>query len=108
MYLEKVDIIENFWIIWVFKYGIILTPLLGIFMVLFIYRLFRNLDLSTRLILTFVFLMTASGNNSLATNTTAINIITMACIVGFDAFAPEKEEEEEPIYEEDLHSYSGV
>lgn len=85
MYLEKVDIIENFWIIWIFKYGFVLTILLGVFLFLLLNSLFQNLDAPTRYVLIFVFFLIASGNNSLATNTTAVSIITVAALVGFEA-----------------------
>jgi hypothetical protein len=71
MYLEKVDIIENFWIIWIFKYGILLSAMLAVFLVRFLLSLFHNLGSPTRYILLFVFFLVASGNNSMATNTTA-------------------------------------
>jgi ABC-type multidrug transport system fused ATPase/permease subunit len=106
MYLEKVEIIENFWIIWVFKYGLILTALLGIFLTRFLWSLFSNLDIPIRLILLFVIFLVASGNNSMATNTTAISIITLAALVGFNAYGyqtddePEYAEEESPVYPE--------
>lgn len=104
MYLEKVDIIENFWIIWIFKYGFILTALLGIFLIRFLFSLFHNLRIPVKLILVFVFFLIASGNNSIATNTTAIGIITIAAMVGFNAFSPQIKEEQ--TYEEDINSYS--
>jgi hypothetical protein len=106
MYLEKVDIIENFWIIWIFKYGFIITVLLGLFLIRFLFTLFNNLRTPVKLILVFVFFLIASGNNSMATNTTAIGIITTAAIVGFYTFSPQTAEEQ--TYDEDLHSYSGL
>jgi hypothetical protein len=106
MYLEKVDIIENFWIIWIFKYGILFTVLLGFFLLRFLLSLFHNLDAPTKYILVFVFFMVASGNNSMATNTTAVSIITLAALTGFHAYSYLNEEE--LSYEEDIHSYSGI
>ncbi|ALJ00981.1 VpsF family polysaccharide biosynthesis protein [Rufibacter tibetensis] len=106
MYLEKVDIIENFWIIWVFKYGYVLTGCLGVALFFFLLSLFHHLDTPVKLILLFVIFLIASGNNSMATNTTAISIITLASIVGFHAYSYQTEEE--PLYEEDIHRYSGV
>lgn len=95
MYLERVDIIENFWIIYIFKYGFILTALLGISLFWFLLSLFDNLDGPTKYILVFYFFLVASGNNSMATNTTAVGIITMAALVGFHAYSKENEEDEE-------------
>ncbi|MGY2134517.1 VpsF family polysaccharide biosynthesis protein [Hymenobacter sp. HD11105] len=109
MYLEKVDIIENFWIIWIFKYGFVLTALLGLFMLRFLFSLFHHLALPVRFILLGVILLIASGNNSMATNTTAISIITLASLVGLRAYAPlQADENDEPHHEKDLHRYSGV
>lgn len=108
MYLEKVDIIENFWIIWVFKYGTVLTVLLGLFLLRFLFSLFHTLPFPVRLILLGVVLLIASGNNSMATNTTAISIITLASLVGFRAYAPPPAALDHPVHEENLHRYSGV
>lgn len=115
MYLEKVDIIENFWIIWIFKYGFILTVLLGLFMLRFLFSQFHQLALPVRLILLAVIVLIASGNNSMATTTTAISIITLASLAGLGAYAPlpitesdESAEPAEPPHEEDIHRYSGV
>ncbi|QIL77332.1 VpsF family polysaccharide biosynthesis protein [Hymenobacter sp. HDW8] len=106
MYLEKVDIIENFWIIWVFKYGFILTAVLGFSFVCFLYSLFHNLAVPIRLVLLGVILLIASGNNSMATNTTTISIITLASLVGFHAYSLPPEEQS--VHEEDIYRYSGV
>jgi TctA family transporter len=106
MYLEKVDIIENFWIIWIFKYGFVLTALLALFLFRFLLSLFQNLDAPTKYILIFVFFLVASGNNSMATNTTAISIITMAALVGFHAYSYQNVDE--LTYEENIHRYSGL
>ena len=109
MYLENVDIIENFWIIWTFKYGFLLTALLGLFLVRYLFSLFRPLAIPNRLILVGVVLLMASGNNSLATNTTAISIMTLASLVGFRAYAPPSTDDlEYPVHEENFHRYSGV
>ena len=109
MYLEKVDIIENFWIIWIFKYGFILTALLGLSMLRFLFSQFHQLALPVRFILLGVILLIASGNNSMATNTTAISIITLASLVGLRANAPPlSDESDEPLHEEDIHRCSGV
>ena len=104
MYLEKVDIIENFWIIWIFKYGFVLTALLALFLVRFLYSLFHHLDVAVRFLLLFVFFLIASGNNSMATNTTAVSIITLASLVGFGAYSYQTEED--LLYEEDIHRYT--
>ena len=104
MYMEKVDIIENFWIIWIFKYGFVLTALLALFLVRFLYSLFHHLDVAVRFLLLFVFFLIASGNNSMATNTTAVSIITLASLVGFGAYSYQTEED--LLYEEDIHRYT--
>lgn len=106
MNLEKVDIIENFWIIWIFKYGFVMTAMLGLFLIRFLFSLFQNLDVPTRIILVLVFLTVASGNNSMANNTTAISIITLASIIGFEAYSHQTEEI--TTDEESIHSYSGI
>jgi hypothetical protein len=42
----------------------------------------------------------------MATNTTAVSIITLASLVGFQAYAYQHEYEE--LYEEDIHRYPGI
>jgi ABC-type multidrug transport system fused ATPase/permease subunit len=100
MYLENVEIIENFWIIWVFKYGFVQTALLGIFLFWFLVSLLKNIHGPTRYVLIFVFFLVSSGNNSLATNTTAIPIITLAALTGCYAYSREESDEEDELEEE--------
>jgi hypothetical protein len=80
--------------------------MLAVFLVRFLLSLFHNLGSPTRYILLFVFFLVASGNNSMATNTTAVAIITMAALVGFHAYSYSNEED--LLYEEDINSYSGL
>jgi hypothetical protein len=87
MYINGIEIIENFWIIWIFKYGVIFTIYLGIFLILFIYRItklaFPVKDYD-RLVVLGVFLLAASSNNSLAVNTTVISAITILCLTQYN------------------------
>lgn len=106
MYLEKVEIIENFWVVWIFKYGIIITFFLGLFLINFLFSLFNQVRSPVRFIMVVVFFFIASGNNSLATNTTAISIITTAAMVCFQFYSPEIAEEQ--TYEEEHNDYLPV
>lgn len=105
MYLEKVDIIENFWIVWIFKYGVILTVILGVTLFIFLLALFRNAGPLVKFILAIQFLLAASSNNSLAVNTTAVSIVALAALVGFNAFSIQSNQENK---HEDICNNSGV
>jgi hypothetical protein len=74
MHIFDIFIIENFFIVWILKFGLIFTFILSLTLLLF---LFLNNLLQSKiysLIILTLFIMTASTNNSLATSTTAISI----------------------------------
>jgi hypothetical protein len=76
-YYAEVEIIENFFIIWILKFGLIITFLL----LLFLYQLFYaripfNSSMKKHLIVGLLFLAAAT-NNSLATNTQTLSIFVI-------------------------------
>lgn len=82
-YYAEVEIIENFFIVWVLKFGIIVTVLL----LLVIYRLFcLRIPFSSRLkryLVAGLLFLAAATNNSLATNTQTLSIfVILFCIAG--------------------------
>ncbi|WP_439584276.1 VpsF family polysaccharide biosynthesis protein [Dyadobacter bucti] len=87
MYINGIEIIENFWIIWIFKYGVVFTVYLGISFILFFYRMTKlafPVKEYERLVMLCVFLLAASSNNSLAVNTTVICAITILCLTQYN------------------------
>lgn len=81
MYLEHILIIENFWLIWILKYGFVFTLLLAISFIKFLSNISSGFSFFQKNMLIFSFILTASGNNSLATSTMAICIFVLACSV---------------------------
>lgn len=74
MHVFDIFIIENFFIVWILKFGLIFTVILSATLFLF---LFLNSLLNSKiysLIILALFILTASTNNSLATSTTAISL----------------------------------
>ncbi|HEX2532489.1 MAG TPA: VpsF family polysaccharide biosynthesis protein, partial [Chitinophagaceae bacterium] len=77
MNLEGIGIIENFWIVWIFKYGILMTIALGISVFFFLMQVLKPVRKPVRLIILAVFFMIGSGNNSLSTSTMCLNILVL-------------------------------
>lgn len=77
MHREGIRIIENFWIVWIFKYGLILTVLLGFTLVRFVLEIMKPFRGAVRYIIIAVFFLIASGNNSLSTSTMGLNILVL-------------------------------
>ena len=87
MYINGIKIIENFWIIWIFKYGVVFTVYLGVSLILFFFRITKMAMPTKRyeqLVLVGVFFLAASSNNSLAVNTTVVSAITILCLAQYN------------------------
>lgn len=83
MYIRGIEIIENFWIIWIFKYGVIFTIYLGTSFILFLFKLTKlafPVKRYDQLVVLGCFILAASSNNSFATNTMVINAVTILCL----------------------------
>ncbi|SEA33868.1 hypothetical protein SAMN05192529_11448 [Arachidicoccus rhizosphaerae] len=78
-------IIENFWLQWILRFGLVFTVLLSISIVALLYNRLYYLYINERLYLIALFLFVASTNNSLATNTGAISTFIL-CTAGFNPF----------------------
>lgn len=72
--------IENFWILWVLQYGLILTSVKGIFLFKLLWRHIQHQCL-TRLLLFAGFMLIASSNNSLSSHTAAVSVFIFCCFV---------------------------
>ena len=78
-----VDIIENFWIAWIIRFGLIMTLLLTFFFIKFLYNNVKNFGRFSSLFILLVFLAIASSNNSLATTTPVVSIYIL-CAYSFN------------------------
>lgn len=82
MYQSDIYIIENFWLIWLFRFGLILSVMLTVSLYKLLNHLLIPLKVIDRLFLLFVFFGVASTNNSLATSTSAL-IVFVFCSYAF-------------------------
>lgn len=98
MYIRDIKIIENFWIIWVLKYGIVFTAYLAIFFIIFLFKI-TKLGFPwvqyERFAVLGCFLIAASSNNSLATNTMVLNAMTILCMAQYRILNADKKEKME-------------
>lgn len=83
--------IENFWIQWILRFGLVATVFLAIFLFRFLYRMMAFVKKDIKITLLFVFVFVASTNNSLSTNTMALSILVLTCYIFFDSKGKEKE-----------------
>ena len=65
-YSVGVSIIENFWLIYIFRYGLIFVCIYAFLYFLFMKRLFKDYNLFDKMLVIFTFWIFASINNSLA------------------------------------------
>ncbi|GAB3350035.1 exopolysaccharide biosynthesis protein VpsF [Arachidicoccus ginsenosidivorans] len=79
------EIIENFWLQWVLRFGLVFTFLLFISITALLYNRLYYLYINERLYLIALFFLVASTNNSLATSTGAISTFIL-CTAGFNPF----------------------
>jgi hypothetical protein len=86
MQTHSIDIIENFWLYWVFQFGLVFLIPLAIMLFYFLKNLLKNFKRFDKIFLIVVFLGVASTNNSLASDTAALLIFTICSY----AFLPPK------------------
>lgn len=73
----NVNAIENFYIIWILKFGIIITALLIFSMLHILYKSMASYSLYTKFIIIIAFLVVASTNNSMATGGPFLSIFVL-------------------------------
>ena len=73
-YISNVEIIENFWINWVLRFGFVGTVVLALFLVRFLWTMMRGSSLDIRITMLFVMFTVASTNNSLSTNSLILSL----------------------------------
>ena len=81
----ELEIIENFWLQWILRFGLVFTVFLFISITALLYNRLHYLYVNERVYLIFLFFMVASTNNSLATSTGAISTFIL-CTAGFNPF----------------------
>ncbi|GGB88070.1 VpsF family polysaccharide biosynthesis protein [Dyadobacter sediminis] len=98
MYIYNIKIIENFWIIWVLKYGIVFTAYLAVYFIIFLFKITKlgfPWGLYNRYAVLGCFLIAASSNNSLAVNTMVVNAMTILCMAQYRILHADKKEKAE-------------
>jgi hypothetical protein len=79
----EVEIIENFWILWVIRFGLILTVGLSFLFIKFFYQKVKRYGKFASFFIPVTFLAVASTNNSLASSTPIISIYVL-CAYAFN------------------------
>jgi hypothetical protein len=83
-YLSGVEIIENFYIVWLLNFGLIFTIILIISLIRFLYNMMRNVGADVKLSILFTLIIVSSTNNSLSSSTYVITILVMAYYITLD------------------------
>lgn len=81
-YQSGIAIIENYWVIFIFTYGLIGTIIFTIFTAICLAPLFKEYSFCEKSITIGTFLIISSTNNSMATNTPAMFVLVM-CTFAF-------------------------
>lgn len=71
--------IENYWLVYILKFGIVFTILIAYFYGSFFIRLLERTSSFHKLFLLGGFLLISSTNNSLATDSIALSVLTLCC-----------------------------
>ena len=77
----KVQIIENYLVVWIAKFGIYFALAILLLLLKFTVKLVRIYDPASLIPILFAFWFIASINNSLASKTRAVSILAMGCYV---------------------------
>lgn len=87
LFMTRVNlgIIENFWLQWILRFGLVFTALLSVSIISLLYNRLYYLYIHERIYLILLFFVVASTNNSLATSTGAITTFLL-CTAGFNPF----------------------
>jgi hypothetical protein len=93
-YTSGVEIIENFWIDWLLRFGLFGTCLLAIFLIKFLWNMMRGTPIEIKLPLLLVTFLVASTNNSLSTNTLVLSMF----VLSYNAFYQTVKENKVPNY----------
>lgn len=83
-YLSGVEIIENFYIVWLLNFGLVITTILIISLIRFLYNMMKNVGADVKLPILFTLIVVSSTNNSLSTSTHVITILVMAYYILLD------------------------
>lgn len=71
--------IENYWLVYILKFGIVFTILIAYFYGSFFIRLLGNASSFHKMFLLGSFLLISSTNNSLATDSIALSVLALCC-----------------------------
>jgi hypothetical protein len=81
-----IPVIENFWIIWIIRFGLIFGGILSCFFITFLFKLLRRYGKFDKYLIIGTFLLIASLNNSLGTNSLAITVLVI-CSYSFREYS---------------------
>src|SRR5699024_7740763 len=95
-YIMNVPIIENFWVVWLLRFGLVLVIILALALVYFLFKNLHEVSNDIKISVLVVFFSVASTNNSLATSTLVISILISAIHIVYNT------------KEEDIASFDNV
>lgn len=84
-YTAGVEIIENFYIVWLLKFGLLMAALLLVGLINFLYKLMRNAPAEVKYPVLASFFFVASTNNSLSTSTLVISMFVLTYYIFFES-----------------------
>ena len=83
-YLSGVEIIENFYIIWILRFGVAISIIIMVGLIYFLFNMMKSVGLDIKLPILFTLIVVASSNNSLSTSTLVVTNIVIAYYVLMD------------------------
>ena len=72
-----IQTVENFWIIWIIRFGLIFGGVLSCFFITFLFKLLKKYTKFDKYLIVGTFLFVASLNNSLGSNSLAITVLVI-------------------------------
>lgn len=90
LYQMDIPIIENFWIFWILRFGLLFAIMFSFFFIKFLFRQVKQYKPIEQFYLISIFLFTASTNNSLATSTIAVSVFALCSFAFSNSFLVKK------------------
>lgn len=84
-HMQGVEIIENFYVVWILKFGLVMTVLLFGSLVKFLFDMMKNVGLDIKLPILVTLFFVASTNNSLASNSLVLSIVILSYYILYES-----------------------
>ena len=83
-YQNDVEIIENFYVVWILKFGLIMTVLLFCTLVKFLFSIMTSVALDIKVPILVTLFFVASTNNSLSSNSLVLAIVVLSYYILYE------------------------